>query len=225
MLPVEHEDVGLDVDDATISLGLAIGSPAEQQDALRFAWTKYRKRVAGFIYHCAPGLSPDSVATATNDAFRGLYKKATGGTFDPDKPLLPLLFTIAKARTVDELRRKFSRRAEFESRLRTDDDFAEEVGRRITGTDVGFHWRLAVSQGKALELKEIFLQFVGTLPPVQRVVAQIIADALPGDLADADIANVIFSETGSRPTVVQIRSARNQMEMKFRTLLERGENK
>jgi DNA-directed RNA polymerase specialized sigma24 family protein len=222
---VEHENVGLDVDDVTISLGLAIGSPSEQQEAFRLAWTKYRNRVASFIYHLAPGLSPDCVATATNDAFRGLYAKAIGGNFDPDKPLVPLLFTIAKARTIDQLRRKFSRRAEFESKFRSDDDFAEEVGRRITGTDVGFQWRLAVSQGRALELKEIFLQFVGTLPSMQRRVAQVIADALPGDLANTDIADVIFLETGSRPTVVQIRSARNQMEMKFRTLLERGENK
>jgi hypothetical protein len=59
---VEHENVGLDVDDAMISLGLAIGSLSEQQEALRFAWTKYRKRVASFIYHHAPGLSPDCVA-------------------------------------------------------------------------------------------------------------------------------------------------------------------
>ena len=213
---MEHENVGLEVDDVTISLGLATGSLSEQEEALCLAWAKYRKRVASFIYYHAPGLSPDCVATAQPMMHSEACTK---------RQQVAILFTIAKARTIDQLRRKFSRHGEFESRLRSDDDFAEEVGRRITGTEVSFHWRLAVSERRALELKEIFLQFVGTLPSMQRRVAQVIADALPGDLSDADIANVIFLETGSRPTVVQIRSARNQMEMKFRTLLERGENK
>jgi hypothetical protein len=71
---------------------------------------------------------------------------------------------------------------------------------------------------------ELFRQFVKTLPRVQRIIAQVIANTLPGDLTDQEIADEIFLQTGDRPTVAQIRSARNQMELKFRALLKRREN-
>lgn len=219
MSGVSDKDVSEEIDDETISIAFAIGNEREREDALRALHQKYRFLVAHRISTVGPGLSPDAVVSAVQDTFVNLFRLVTAGEFDEKKRLLPLIFTLAKRRAIDELRKKFSCQAEFLKKLQSDDEFAEHVGRHIIGTDAGFQWRMVTARNRAAEVQEILRQIIPTLPPLQRLVAQIASPHF-WDITDKDIADAIFEVTGERHTVVSIRSARNQIRAKVGSKLQ-----
>jgi DNA-directed RNA polymerase specialized sigma24 family protein len=206
------------IDETDIVLKL-IGSTREREEGLDLAFKKHGETVFRYVVHIAPGLPTDDQKEAVQRAFLALHKEAAEPDFDLDKPLLPFLFTVAKWRAIDFLR-SYIRHRDFAEKLDDNDHLAEEVARSLGGTDIGFEWKLAVSQERAREIQERFRAMVPGLPKVQRAVAQAMADALPGDLKDNEVADAIYALTGSRPTVVQVRSAREQVRLKFQEILK-----
>ena len=208
----------VEIDETEIVLKL-IGTDREREEGLSLAFKKHGQTVFRYIVHLAPGLPTDCQQEAVLEALRALHRMAGEPDFDADRPLLPLLFTLAKRKTIDQLRR-FVPRREFEERLEDEADLAAEVARRLIGTDIGAEWRLAASLERAREIQDRFRALIPTLPPVQRLVAQVMADALPGDLKDNEVADAINALSGQRPTVVQVRSARVQIRDKFRVTVK-----
>ena len=103
-----------DVDDEVIQIGL-LGTEQEREGAIRDAYEYYKRPLFGFIKErVAPTLDSDEIATAINDVFRGLAKFVSRGKFKPGKSLKPLLFTMARRKAYDQLRRKTKNISEFE---------------------------------------------------------------------------------------------------------------
>jgi DNA-directed RNA polymerase specialized sigma24 family protein len=208
----------VEIDETEIVLKL-IGTHREREDGLNLAYKKFGEIVFRYVVSRAPGLPTASQKEATLEAFRVLHRLSSEPNFDIDKPLLPLLFTLANRKAIDLLR-TLIRHRDFAERLDEDENLAAEVAKRLVGTDVGFEWKLAVSQERAKEIQERFRALIPTLPAVQQLVAQVMSDALPGDLKDNELADAIYALSGSRPTVVQVRSARAQVRQKFRAILK-----
>ncbi len=210
MPPTEQED------DLDIRLGL-IGNGEEIEMAVRAAYETYKRRIVGFVRRQASGLSSDAVADITQETFISLYDAACKGNFDAEQRLLPFLLTLARFRTIDELRR-------HQRRTRTEEQFVTDMSLYLVGTDAGYEWTQAAIGGRASEIQNLFYAFVATLPPVQRRIAQAVADHLPNDLTDTQIAEVVYERCDERPTVVQIKSAKAQFRMKFKHILNRATN-
>ncbi len=205
------------IDDADISL-LLDGDAEEQEEAITFAFQKYGKQLVRYSASRAPGLSFECHEQAALQALQDLHDMARTGRFDLDRPLAGLLFTLTLRRTIDQLRR-FTRIRDFQEKLDDDDHLAMRVHESLYGTDAGREWSLIASREEARSVQEQFRSLVATLPRVQQLVAQVMADALPGDLTDAELADGVFALDGKRPTVVAVRSARTQIRQKFRKIL------
>lgn len=200
-------------DEDEIKIGL-LGDEQEREDALRALWKYFSPRLMSFIEKKLPGLPLDLATDAVSDAFRDLAKRVFAGTFDFDPPIGRFLFTAAHRQAVDELR-KYGRRPMAKA------DFYETVGESLTGTEVGRDWHELVTAGKASAVLEAFREMVPSLPPIQRQVAQVVADSLPDELSREEICAEIHRRTGARPTGIQVKSALGEVRRKFRELLKR----
>jgi hypothetical protein len=85
---IERLNVRTEVEDDDIKDGL-LGTEQEQQEAIKKAYERYAKPVAGFIRErVAPTLDSDEVASAVNDTFCALAKYVARGRFKADGALV-----------------------------------------------------------------------------------------------------------------------------------------
>ncbi len=221
-----------EVEDDEIKEGL-LGSEQEQQDAIRKAYDRYAKPVAGFIRESvAPTLDSDEVASAVNDTFCALAKYVARGRFRADGALVTLLFSMARLKAYDLLRRKTAgRRSRKEEYVGDesdcdggigDDEFAVQVAQRLAAApEIAVLWRTAADEGAANEIIRQFRLWVGQLPRLQRKVAQALLTHF-GDVTNREICDEI-AKTGDRPTEASVKSARNEISRKFKTMIETRE--
>ena len=204
----------LDEDDLDLEVQLGLlGSDAEKREAIRALFLRYRERLMCFLEKKRSYIPWDDAATAVNNAFIELYEMACKGILDVDKPLRPLLFTIADRRAIDEFRRGRSTR-------RTDDELAGDIGTALQGTDIASAWRaLCSTESLAKEIREEFHLFVGTLPKKQKLVAGIMADDLL--ITDSEIAQEIRERMGIVVPVVEVKGAKQALMKKFREILKK----
>jgi hypothetical protein len=90
---------------------LLIGSPEEQLAGLRVLDQEYRPKVFAYLRAYYPGLDSNALAECYSDAVADVacqvvayHKDCSKSNFDPDKPLLPYLKTIAWRRAADRVR-------------------------------------------------------------------------------------------------------------------------
>jgi DNA-directed RNA polymerase specialized sigma24 family protein len=200
-------------DEDEIKIGL-LGDEQEREDALKALWKYFSPRLMSFIVKKLPGLPLDLATNAVSDAFRDLAKRVLAGTFDFDPPIGRFLFTAAHRQAVDELR-KYGRRPAGKA------DFYGTIGEYLKETEVGGEWQHLVAAAKAAAVSEAFRELLPSLPPIQRQVAQVVADFLPDELSREEICTEIHRRTGTRPTGIQVKSALGEVRRKFRELLKR----
>lgn len=200
-------------DEDEIKIGL-LGDEQEREGALHVLWKYYSTKLMAFITKKLPGLPPDLAANAVSEAFCDLAAAISERNFDFDQPIGRFLFTAAHRQAIDELR-KYSCRPIGKT------DFYETVAEFITGTEVGSQWQRVVAEGKASTVSEEFREMVPSLPPIQRQIAQVVADFLPEELSREEICAEIHRRTGTRPTGVQVKSALGEVRRKFREVLKR----
>jgi len=200
-------------DEDEIKIGL-LGDEQERERALLALWKYFNTKLMAYITRKLPGLPLDLAASAVSQAFCDLGGKVLGGTFDFEQPISRFLFTAAHREGVDQLR-KYGRRPLAKT------DFYETVGECLSGTEVGREWQDLVSSGKASAVSDAYREMVPSLPPIQRQVAQVVADFLPDELSREEICAEIHRRTGSRPTGIQVKSALGEVRRKFRELLKR----
>ena len=205
-------------EDEAIVLALVAGSEEERKDALDRAYTAHQKQVFNYIVFRAPGLPTDTQLTALQETFQSLFRATTAANFDSNKPLVPLLLTLAYRRAVDELRH-FETRRRFEEQALDDGGFAAEVSIYLIGTKVADTWRSVVDRERVHNLQHLFRSLVPGLPPAQRHVAQVMADAFPGRLTDRELVVAVEALSGAPTTVAAVRSARDEVREKFSQLL------
>lgn len=147
-----------------------------------------------------------------NDTFRIIYKKACAGTLDVDRPLRPLLFTISRRRAIDEGRKR-------STRLKKDDEIAAAIGDALAGTDTGSGWKIFCGEGeRAAAIFFEFRAFVRTLPPKQKMVAEVMADAVA--LGPQEIVKEIYARRQVVVSAVEVKGAKQALVSKFREILK-----
>jgi RNA polymerase sigma factor (sigma-70 family) len=222
--------VRTELEDEDIKNGL-LGTVQAQKEAIEVAYQRYAKPLAGFIRErVAPTLDSDEVASAVNDTFCALAQYVSRGRFKAEGAVITLLFSMARFKAYDHLRRKTARRRGAQrTNLENepicdgglnDDDFAnQEVAQRlIAAPEVAALWRTAADEGASNEIIQEFRLWIGGLPRLQRKVAEVLLTNF-GDLTNAEISEEI-GRTGERPSEASVKSARYEISQKFKTLME-----
>ena len=226
-----------DVEDEQIKTGL-LGTEQEKEAAICDAYERYKRPLAAFIREkVAPTLDSDEIATAINDVFCGLARYVSRGRFSRDGSLLTLLFSMARRKAYDRLRRKtkgqkacgqdHTEDADFDESLvvadeDADEEFAVYVAQKLSkAPELSAEWKNAADKAATNEIMRQFCMWIGTLPHLQRKVAEAVAKHY-GDLTDAEICDEI-AKTGERPTVASVKSARKQIVRKFTELMKTQE--
>jgi DNA-directed RNA polymerase specialized sigma24 family protein len=209
------------------------GTEQQQLEAIKVAYDRYARPLASFIRESvAPTLDKNEVATAVNNTFLGIARYAARGRLRRTGALSTLLFEIARRKAYDELRYK-SRSLPGadpapapEDDLTscqdgmTDEEFAEQVGRRLAAApEISDLWKAAMERSATQEIIRIFRLWIAHLPRLQRKVAEALLLHF-GDVTNREIADEI-AKTDPRPAVASVKSARKQIADKFKYFLER----
>jgi len=200
-------------DEDEIKIGL-LGDEQEREGALQVLWKYYSTKLMAYITKKLPGLPADLAANAVSQAFCDLAAAVFEKNFDFDQPVGRFLFTAAHREAIDELRK-------YSCRPMGKTDFYETVADFIKETEVGSQWRRLVAEGKASAASEAFREMVPSLPPIQRQIAQIVADFLPEELSREEICAEIHRRTEIGTTGIQVKSALGEVRRKFREVLKR----
>jgi hypothetical protein len=188
---------------------------AKKQEAIRLLKTRYERPLMAFLGDLFGDLEHDERAMAVNDALSEIYRMSIAGTLDSNNELSGLIFTVAKYRAID-IRRHHSRRIPSAAKL------PEGVGDYLKDTEVGSDWRLAATLDYAVEIMEEFRAFTKSLKArQQKRVASVMADALPDQMTDREIADEIFARFGSHVSQLEVKGAKQALMNKFRELLKR----
>lgn len=201
--------------DLEIQIGL-LGDESERREATTKLYHRYKERLMIFLENKYPFLPAEDAASAVHDAFIEIFRMSETRPKDLEKPIRPLLFTIADRRTVDLLRKQ-SRRVKSDNRI------TEDIGEALQGTETGNAWRDFCAQRENRELlsavKQEFREFVGTLPKKQRLVAGVIMDDFL--LSDQEIGEELRLRWSMVVPVVEIKGAKQALMKKFRELLQK----
>jgi len=181
----------------------------------------------------APTLDPHEIATAVNDTFIGLANYAARGKFLAEGALTTLLFSIARRKACDQWRRKatYQRRVvdsstcvgnDVSEESLSDEEVASLVALRLgESPSVNAMWRTAVEESAANEVIRSFRIWIGTLSPLQRKVAEVMALYF-GDITNEEICDEI-AKSGKRPPLASVKSARREISRKFEEQLKSTE--
>lgn len=227
-----------DLREKEIKQGLC-GDDLKQEEALCRAYDRYADPIASYIREHFPLLDSSELTTAVNDAFTGLAKKVKQGNFRIQGSLSGLLFRMAIFRAHDQLKAKYKQRElkvdlqelsngnheGFASNGLSDDEVLSIVARKLSDApEIAAAWRTATQEwtpGTEVAAQEIVRQFklwIGTLPRVQRKVAEVIATRF-GDVTDEEICHEL-EKTGERLPLGSVKSARREIRDKFKSLIE-----
>jgi DNA-directed RNA polymerase specialized sigma24 family protein len=223
--------------DTDIKAGL-LGSPQNQESAITRAYQRYARPLSAFIRErVAPTLDSDEIATAVNETFCAVARYAVRGKFQSDGALSTLFFGIAKRKATDLLRKKTCRKRRpasdevpdgpaGDSELRhlgdSEDEFVANVTQRLVlSREIRALWRTAADQASANEIIRQFRLWVGSLPRLQRKVAEMMLRHF-GSASDAEVC-AMLEEIGIRSTPASVKSARIEVVRKFKSLLSKTE--
>ncbi len=236
MRKVSVKTVTSESEDEEMKKGLT-GTAREREDAFEKAYARFARPLAAFIRESvAPTLDSDEVATAVSETFCGLARYVDRGRFKSEGAVSTLLFSIARLKGYDQLRRKTSLKRRDPDRESdgfkecsdgemSDDDFATRVTQRLVrAPEIRELWKTAADIGAANEIIRQFRLWISTLPRLQRKVAQALLKYF-GDVTNKEICDEIAKSGGSPPSEASVKSARNQLTAKFRTLIQTQERK
>jgi DNA-directed RNA polymerase specialized sigma24 family protein len=234
--------VKVDVEENEIKIGL-IGNAHQQYSAICMAYERYADPLASFILErVAPTLDSTEITTAVNNVFIELARKAREGNFQQCGALSSLLFQIARCNAIDivrQRRRRWEREVSFDAvrkhldtsgTAESDEDIAMRVAQKLKDApQVARTWRALAqthtpaNETLAEEVKRQFKILVGSLTGLQRKVAGIIASNF-GGITNGEISDVI-AETGPRPPLSSVKSARREIREKFKAFLQAQERR
>jgi DNA-directed RNA polymerase specialized sigma24 family protein len=226
-----------DRSDEDIKAGL-LGTVRDQEQAITNAYHRFAKPLMGFIRETvAPTLDSDEIATAVSETFCALARYAKAGKFHSSGALSTLLFEIARRKAIDLLRKRMCKKrggSENPSTIRTveeaelrdggpsDDEFATRITQRlILAPEIRELWRNAADEAQANEIIRKFRLWIGTLPRLQRKVAEKMLTSF-GSATDAEMSAELRNEGVEAPPA-SVKSARNQISEKFSSLMRQTE--
>jgi DNA-directed RNA polymerase specialized sigma24 family protein len=152
--------------------------------------------------------------------------------FKAEGALSTLLFSIARRRAIDQLRSKNSLKRKIKGSDDTEEDDCcdsadmddDELTMRVTqriakAPEIQKLWRTAAETAADNEIIRQFRLWIGTLPRLQRKVAEILT-AHFGDISNIEISNEI-KKLGLSASVPSVKSAREQIVQKFSSLMSK----
>lgn len=202
MVPPSH----FDEEEARLLLD---GSEEEVNQGLSLIDRHLRKGVAGWVRERFPGLSAEDLADVWAMTLAGIFELVRKGRFDCNKPLMPLICTIASARATDFTRRGTAR-----------DSVITAVGERLRDTRTGRQWQ-AFDQAERNEAMELIRAAIATLPRRQGEVFQAFVDHYPETDDRTVLREKVSEATGREVTLVAARRALQEAFEKVRALLRR----
>jgi len=232
--------VRTEVQEEQIKTGLR-GDEKKQFEAICKAIETYADPLAAFVRENYPLLDSHELTIAVDDVFLKLAKKAKEGRFKTDGSLKSLLFRIVRCNATDQLREKYRWRRhkslhqvsgdgqdnQMVNEL-SDDEIASYVAQKLSNApDIAAAWRVVTQewtparQVAAIEIVRQFKIWIGTLPAVQRKVAEVMAKHY-GDVTDEEISDEIAKADISAP-LGSVKSARREIREKFKLLIETKE--
>jgi DNA-directed RNA polymerase specialized sigma24 family protein len=234
--------VKTDVQEEEIKTGLR-GDEQKQFEAICKARDRYADGLAAYVHErIAPTLDERELAAVIDEVFIGLAKKAKNGNFKSDGSLVALLFRMARFRALDKLSEIF----DYQQKNVTDqfsnpekdgatqedlsnDEVVSIVASKLSDApEIAAAWRVVTQEwtpGKqvaAAEIIRLFKIWIGSLPRVQRKVAESIARHY-GDVTDEEICDEIGKD-GQRPPLGSVKSARREIREKFASYIKQKES-
>ncbi len=205
--PEENVVPAHEFDDEEIRL-LLIGTEEEIGRGLGLIDCHLRHGLCGWLRKQFPGIRPQDLADLWGETLLGVLKAVREGRFDGNRPLLPWLCQIARARAIDHLRRRT-----------TQEQALAAVGETLKGTRTGQAWGdwSAVERREALALIQ---DAIATLSGRQRLVMQVFVDCYPASARMETLRQEVSRATGQVQTLASVKRALQEARAKARELLQ-----
>lgn len=190
---------------------LLLGSAEEINDGLYLIDREFRRALSGWIRHRFPGIPSADVGELWGDTLLGLFKKIKAGRFDADRPLVPLLKRILRARATDRVRRAGSADRQLQA-------LAESL--RDTPTGSAWNAYALIDRKKILEG---IRNAIRPLPPRQKLVMEVWVSNYPESESMEFLRRAVSIETDQEETLAAVKRALQEARIKVREwLTERG---
>jgi DNA-directed RNA polymerase specialized sigma24 family protein len=201
---------GLDEEEVSI---LLIGNEEEQNEAIRSIDRHLRRPIADVIRKAAPSLRAEELRDAYQDVILAIIQAVREQRYDADRPLLPFIFTLARFKAIDRVRRK--------SRKTGNEQVLDAIAETLADTKVGEAWRNVASKHDGRKMMEAIANAICRMPERQRLVASVVMDLFPETPTLQQIQEEVHQGTGEQLTVVAIKSAWREARKKIREQLVR----
>jgi DNA-directed RNA polymerase specialized sigma24 family protein len=164
---------------------------------------EFGEPVLRYIKHVTRGLlDPQELMVVYQETILGVIETVRRPGFDPCRPLR-VVYRIARNKGIDALRRRGLRAATNEGA------FLGNLPAGLKDADLGSRAKLGLSPAEAREFRQVLLEFVATLPPRQRLVAQCFVDNCDA-FSERDIymplADAVSAVTGQTESVAAVKS-------------------
>jgi DNA-directed RNA polymerase specialized sigma24 family protein len=170
-----------------------------------------RRRLARWLYHRLPGLTPHDLADVWSETLLAVLKAARAGRFDPGRPLLPWLGQILYVRAVDALRRVTGRRGALEA-----------AAGSLVDTRAGRRW-LGLEPWEQDEVQRVVQEAVAALKPGsnQRLVLGVFVAHYPETADLAVLRRLVCLEARRVLTAAEVKTALQGGRTTLRAILRR----
>lgn len=201
----------LDVEEISI---LLIGKEEEQNRAIELIHKHLRGAIAYEIRKSALSLSSEELAEAYSDVLTNIIEAAREGRYDPDSSFLPFLFTIARRRAIDKLRKKTTIK-------KNESELLDEIAYALKDSKVGEAWELVAQKNDGRRLMDVISKSIMRMPPRRRQVAQVMLDQYkyPEVPSIEEIREKIYEATREPITAVAVKRARQEVRKEIRDVL------
>lgn len=181
------------MDDDEISLHLADSDPSLRSIGFEAALERYKlpllHRVHGY------GITdPHEASEVVADAFLEIHHRGQHGTLNLKLKLVTLLFTVARNKAIDILRKR-------KVRLPSSDCYTAAITDKLNESNAILEWGALRRRGKAQEILDDFLLELGSMTRLQREVAHALALLFSTNSAinDTNLRDAVAQLTGRPP--------------------------
>lgn len=193
---------------------LLIGDADERKQAISLIHDHLRRAIVHTIRQVGLSLTTSDVLDVYQEVLLCVHKIAAEGRYDPDKPLLPFLLTLARRRVCDRIRKSEGDRKNQEALVR-------EISQNLADTEVGAAWKTVAARHDGENMLNLIRQAIIKMPSRQRQVAEVMIENCSESLTLHEICEQVQRKTGEMITTVAAKSARQEVRDKIRELLER----
>jgi DNA-directed RNA polymerase specialized sigma24 family protein len=170
---------------------------------IRYLNSECKERILRYIKRCGRGFfNHHDLLDVYQETLIAMHGRASKVEFDPCRSLR-MVMTIARNKSLDLLRKRGHR-----LNLNVD-AILDAVAADTKGSDIHFQWKLHIHQIDQMELREVLLEFITTLPERQRIVAHCFINNYE-DIRLRDtyrpLADAVGAITGNTESVAAVKS-------------------